>query len=126
MSKKRKQSLKPARRGPDAGTSQPAETAESLTVLWSLCLLTTLLGVLAVVVTRLIAAGSDPASSRLLLVISDVVLMISVLTGTVGGLLTPIVQTRRRRRAPRSIEIAAYVIAVAPWLVVAALMAQAG
>ncbi|RCS51885.1 hypothetical protein DTL42_10015 [Bremerella cremea] len=49
----------------------------------------------------------------------DLLLFTSVVTGSVGGLLTPIVQSRRKRRAPKSLQIAALAIALAPWILFA-------
>lgn len=125
MSKKRRSQKKLAR--PEAH-APPGEShaIESLTIFWSLCIFATLVFVIGVLLMWFSVAAWQLAGGPrdTLLAFSDLLLFTAVVTGSVGGLLTPIVQSRRKRRAPKSLQIAAVAIAMMPWALLVFLMSR--
>ncbi|MEW4451880.1 hypothetical protein AB1L30_04255 [Bremerella sp. JC817] len=120
MSKKRRSPKKLTRHEapPASGESR---AIESLTVFWSLCIFSTLLMVVLVVVLRGIAAAGqwEEGPYNAMTGFSTLLLFASIISGSIGGLLTPIMQSRRKRRAPKSLILAAVAIALSPWFLLA-------
>ncbi|MBI1248075.1 hypothetical protein GC197_09565 [bacterium] len=108
--------------------STPGETqsVESLTVLWSLCVFSTLILVLLLLLLRLVNAIWQPGegASKSLVGFSDLMLFAAIVSGSIGGVLTPIVQSSRNRPAPRSLQYAAFAIAFSPWLIFVLLLVR--
>lgn len=106
--------------------SGEAQAIESLTIFWGLCIFATLVLIIAVLALRgsLLLMQETLTSPNTLAAFSDVLLFIAVISGSVGGILTPIVQSQRRRRAPKSLQWTAIGIALTPWILAAILMAQ--
>ncbi|PQO38560.1 hypothetical protein [Blastopirellula marina] len=125
MSKKRRSPKKLARSEAHAPPSE-SQAIESLTIFWSLCIFATLVFVIGVLLMWFSIAiwqlAGGPKDT--LRAFADLLLFTSVVTGSVGGLLTPIVQSRRKRRAPKSLQIAAVAIAMAPWMLLALLLSR--
>ncbi|PQO47034.1 hypothetical protein C5Y93_05955 [Blastopirellula marina] len=124
VSKKRR-SHKNLSRPEAQASSGESQATESLTILWSLSIFATLVFVVGVVLMwgamALWQLAEGPRDT--LYAFSDLLLFTAVVTGSVGGLLTPIVQSRRKRKAPKSLQMTALAIALAPWVLVVIAMA---
>ena len=114
----------PSRRDelPDAGESR---AAVALTVVWMLTCLATAVGLAVVFLLRglmvafPVAAGGDHPLARM----AGVMLFVSVATGLLCLVFTPLALRVRQTPPPRSITVAAVVIGVLPLVVVAFLAA---
>ncbi|MBA2115677.1 hypothetical protein [Bremerella alba] len=125
MSKKRRSSKKLSRPEVHQPPSEP-QAVESLTVFWSLCIFATLVLVVAALLLRVSVAFWQPAenASNTWTGFADLLLFSAIISGSVGGILTPIVQSQRKRRAPKSLQRAALAIAISPWILLALLVAR--
>ncbi|MCO6454289.1 MAG: hypothetical protein J5I93_03150 [Pirellulaceae bacterium] len=125
------------RRGPRAKRRErPGRTARSpvvanvesrasvaLTVGWMLCLLATLLGVVLLLLARGLGAlfGGSAEEPDLLAVLPQLLLLTSLVTGTLCLLLTVAIRWVRVQPAPWVISAAAVVVGLVPWLLWAGL-----
>ena len=125
MSKKRRSTKKLTRPEVHHPPAE-AQSIESLTIFWSLTIFATLVIVVVILLMRgsLLAWEWSAASRNTLIAFSDLLLFTAVITGSVGGILTPIVQSQRRRKAPRPLQLAAIAIALSPWLLAAILVGR--
>ena len=125
MSKKRRSSKKLSRPEVHQAPSEP-QAIESLTVFWSLCIFATLVLVIVFLFLRIASATWQPSENtgNAWTGFADLLLFSAIVSGSVGGILTPIVQSQRKRRAPKSLQIAAIAIAVSPWILLALLVAR--
>jgi len=125
VSKKRRNSKRLSRGGAHPPPSEP-QAIESLTVFWSLCIFATLILVLVFLLLRvsvsLWQAGENAGGTWT--GFADLLLFSAIISGSVGGILTPIVQSQRKRRAPKSLQMAALAIAISPWVLLALLVAR--
>jgi len=126
MSKKKPAPKKMTRSSLPANEHHESQAVESLTVLWSFCTLATLVFAIVFIVLQgyMVSTQVDPEIPTTISVIANLLLFTSVVTGSMGGILTPIVQSRRKRKAPKSLEIGAYIIAAVPWIFVAIAISQ--
>lgn len=125
VSKKRRSHKKLSRPEAHSPQSEP-QAIESLTVFWGLCIFATLVLVVVFLLLRgsVIIFQTAEGNSNTLTGFADLLLFSAIVTGSVGGVLTPIVQSQRKRRAPKSLQMAAVVIAVVPWVLLAILVAR--
>ncbi|MEW4560949.1 hypothetical protein AB1K70_00375 [Bremerella sp. JC770] len=125
MSKKRRSSKKLSRPEVHQPPSEP-QAIESLTVFWSLCIFATLVLVVVFLLLRVSASLWQPAenTSNAWTGFADLLLFSAIVSGSVGGILTPIVQSQRKRKAPKSIQLTAIAIAISPWILLALLVAR--
>lgn len=125
MSKKRRSSKKLSRGEVHQPPSEP-QAVESLTVFWSLCIFATLVLVVASLLLRVSVALWQPGenASSTWIGFADLLLFSAIISGSVGGILTPIVQSQRKRRAPKSLQVTALAIAISPWILLALLVAR--
>lgn len=125
MSKKRRSSKKLSRPEVHQPPSEP-QAIESLTVFWSLCIFATLVLVIVFLLLRASAAFLQPDNStdNAWTGFADLLLFSAIVSGSIGGILTPIVQSQRKRRAPKSLQVAAIAIAISPWILLALLVAR--
>jgi len=125
VSKKRRSSKKLSRPEVHQPPSEP-QAIESLTVFWSLCIFATLVLVIVYLLLRVSAAIWQPAddASNAWTGFANLLLFSAFVSGSIGGILTPIVQSQRKRKAPKSIQIAAIAIAISPWILLALLVAR--
>ncbi|MFN3149282.1 hypothetical protein [Bremerella sp.] len=125
MSKKRRSSKKLSRPEVHQPPSEP-QAIESLTVFWSLCIFATLVLVVVFILLRATAAIWQPVeeTGNAWTGFADLLLFSAIVSGSVGGILTPIVQSQRKRRAPKSLQLAAIAIAISPWILLALLVAR--
>lgn len=110
--------------GPDAGESR---AAVALTVAWMLTCMSTIVGLVVVLGLRLLVASFPVAEGGVhpLRQMAAVLLFVTIATGVLCLVFTPLALRVRRTPPPRSITIGAVVIGVLP-LVVAAIGAWSG
>lgn len=125
MSKKRRSTKKLSRAEVHQPPSEP-QAIESLTVFWSLCIFATLVMVVVFMLLRASVAWWQPVetTSNTWTGFANLLLFSAIVSGSIGGILTPIVQSQRKRRAPRSLQLAAIAIAISPWILLALLVAR--
>ncbi|PQO40316.1 hypothetical protein C5Y96_01720 [Blastopirellula marina] len=125
MSKKRRSNKKLSRSEVHPPPSEP-QSIESLTVFWSLCIFATLVLVIVFMLLRASVALWQPAedTNNTWTGFANLLLFSAIVSGSIGGILTPIVQSQRKRRAPKSLQFAAVAIAISPWILLALLAAR--
>lgn len=114
MSKKSKTARKAKAHGHRPGEGQQLQTADSMTIFWTLCGVTTLIAEVAnLAVLSYVWASGEP--SMRLESIAMLLLMVAMVTGTISILLIPIV-LQQGRNVPKAIVRAILVIGLLPWL----------
>jgi uncharacterized membrane-anchored protein len=97
--------------------------AVALTVAWMLACTSTVVGLAVVISLRLLmlvapaAAGAEHPLAR----IAGILLFVALVTGTCCLAMTPLAYRVRQARPPRAITIAAVVIGLLPWIMLAVL-----
>jgi hypothetical protein len=109
----------PRQAGPLA--SEESRGTVALTVVWMLTCLSTIVGLVVTVVLHLLMAALPAAGSSVhpLKAMAVVILLTAAATGLLCLGLTPLALRVRRTPPPRSITIAAVVVGLLPWLVIA-------
>ncbi|UUO05673.1 hypothetical protein M4951_20140 [Blastopirellula sp. J2-11] len=115
MSKKSKTARKPKTHSHRVGADPELRAADSMTIFWMLCGVTTLLAEIAIIcVQGSIWASGEPSPQ--LEAISMLLLMVAMVTGTISVLLIPVVLQQRRSAPPKAIVRAMVVIGLLPWV----------
>jgi len=103
----------------------PAESraADAVTVAWMLTLTATLLAELVAAAGWMFLriVGWEPEKAGPIAALPELLLVIAALTGAVCVLLVPVTYKVRQQPPPLPISVAAVVIGLAPWLVIAVL-----
>lgn len=115
MSKKTKPARKAKAHAHRAGESPELRAADSMTIFWMLCGVTTLIIEVAIIAIASYGWATGESSSQLE-AISMLLLMIAMVTGTLSMLLIPIVLQQRRAVPPKAIVRGMLVIGLLPWL----------
>ncbi|MCC9604350.1 hypothetical protein LOC68_00485 [Blastopirellula sp. JC732] len=115
MSKKSKTARKAKTHTQRPGESQELPAADSMTIFWMLCGVTTLLAEVAnLAVLSYVWASGEP--SMRLESIAMLLLMVAMVTGTISILLIPIVLQQSRTAPPKAIVRGMLIIGLLPWL----------
>ncbi|MFI4875153.1 MAG: hypothetical protein ACIALR_07440 [Blastopirellula sp. JB062] len=115
MSKKSKSLRKSKSSQHRAGNGPDSRTADSMTIFWMLCGVTTLLAEIAIIGLLGYVWASDQPSMQLE-AIAMLLLMVSMVTGTISVLLIPIVLQQRRAAPPKAIVRGMLIIGLLPWV----------